>query len=123
MKTKILIVDDDPNVCVSLSSILEFKGYDVDSASSGESALKKLKTFAPNLVLLDTCLPDIDGVKLCKKIKKANSKNIPKVVIYTGYVDAVDASRAIAAGADDYTVKTGDFSALLELLEKLLELS
>ena len=115
--TKILIVDDNENMCTTLADILEEKGYGVTAVHSGEEALDKVRNEKPDVILLDIKLPGMDGNKTCREIKKI----LPtvKVVVYTGYVDAVDAGKARTAGADDFVVKTADFSLLLKAAKKL----
>ena len=120
MAKKILIVDDQQNVRITLSKILVMKGYDVVEAASGKEALEKVHKEKPGLVLLDTRMPgDLEGYEVCRQIKKVEGADI-KVIIYTGNIDAVDAGKARTAGADDYVVKTEDFSHMLETIEKLI---
>ena len=121
MAKKILIVDDQQNVRITMSKILVKKGYDVIEAASGEEALEKVRTQRPNLVLLDTRMPGgLEGYEVCRQIKEVKGTDI-KVIIYTGYVDAVDAVKARKVGVDDYCAKTGDFLHLLEAIEKLIK--
>ncbi|NQU19215.1 response regulator, partial [bacterium] len=90
MAKKILIVDDQQNVRTTLSKILVKKGYDVVEAASGKEALEKVHTERPDLVLLDTRMPGgMEGYEVCRQIKEVKGTDI-KVIIYTGYVDAVD---------------------------------
>ncbi len=117
MAIKILVVDDDVNVLTTVADILVKKGYKVIKAANGERALEKVHKQRPNIVLLDTRLPDINGNEVCRQIKELGGPTI-KVIVYTGDIDAVDAGRARVAGADDYVVKTSDFSLLLEAIKK-----
>ena len=119
MATKILIVDDNANMRTTLADILEEKGYEVVESGDGKEALDKVNIEKPDIVLLDTRMPSLDGYEVCKRIKKIEGLTVG-VVIYTGYVDAVDAGKARESGADDYVVKTSDFSLLLQAIEKLV---
>lgn len=118
MAVKVLITEDSLISLVSLTDLLESKGYEVMTAESGEIALEIVKTFKPDLALLDTCLPGMNGHEVCKHLRKLFGHRI-KIIVYTGQIDAVDADRAIKAGADDYVVKTSDFSLLLESIKNL----
>ena len=119
MSKTILIVDDELNMRIALADVLVGCGYKVIKAANGKEALDKVHKENPDLILLDTRLPGIDGDEVCRQIKKVEGLNI-KVIVYTGYVDAVDADKARASGADDYIVKTTDISFLLERIKNLL---
>lgn len=118
MLTKILVTEDSPTVLAMVKELLEAKGYQVVTAENGQQAVEMAKAEKPQLALLDTCLPDMNGHDLCRKIKKIKGAKT-RVVIYTGQVDAVDAEKALKAGADDYVVKTADFALLMDAIQKL----
>lgn len=118
MTTKILVTEDSPTVLAMVKELLETRGYQVVTAENGQQAVEMAKAEKPQLALLDTCLPDMNGHDLCRKIKKIKGAKT-RVVIYTGQVDAVDAEKALKAGADDYVVKTADFVLLMEAIQKL----
>lgn len=119
MAKRILVTDDSLISAVSLKDLLESNGFEVMTAESGEQAIDVVKTFIPDLALLDTCLPGMSGHELCKQLRKMFGRRV-KIVVYTGHVDAVDADKAIKAGADDYVVKTSDYSLLLDAIRKLM---
>lgn len=118
MAIKILVIEDSLISTLSLKEIFESKGYAVATADSGEHALEVVKTFKPDLALVDTCLPGMSGHDVCRQLRKLFGQRI-KIIVYTGHVDAVDAAKAIKAGANDYVVKTSDFSLLLDAIKKL----
>ena len=118
MGKKILLVDDEPNVRAGLADILRELGYDIIEAGNGQDAIEKARAIRPDLVLMDTCMPGMDGIEACRQIKKIEGLTT-KVIIYTGYINAVDVTKARLAGADDYEVKTEDFGKLLSAIEKL----
>lgn len=118
MGKKILLVDDEPNVRAGLADILRELGYDIIEAGNGQDAIEKARAIRPDLVLMDTCMPEMDGIEACRQIKKIEGLTT-KVIIYTGYINAVDVTKARLAGADDYEVKTEDFGKLLSAIEKL----
>ena len=114
----VLIVDDDRTAVKVLSDILMEKGYKVIKAVSGEEAVETARKERPRVVVLDTLLPGIDGHETCRRIKAIKGLDA-KVVVTTGKIDAVDATKARAAGADDYVAKTSSFELLLSAVQKL----
>ena len=103
-----------------MQETIQNTGWDVEihTAESGEEGIKKSHGLKPNdVVVLDTLLSGIGGFEACKRIKAIN-ENI-KVIICTGVVDAVDATRARAAGADDYCVKTENYGLLIAAVKQL----
>ena len=119
MGKKILLVDDEPNVRAGLADILRELGYDIIEAGNGQDAIEKVRAVRPDLVLMDTCMPGMDGIEACRQIKKIEGLTT-KVIIYTGYINAVDVTKARLAGADDYEVKTEGFGKLRSAVEKLI---
>ena len=120
MAKKILIIEDDHTVLGMLKSAFEKQGYKVIPAKDGEGGLKEMEDKGPDLVVVDTLLPGIDGFEVCRRIKEDNSAAAPKVIMITGSADAVDAVKARKMGADDYCAKTSDFSPLLKAVKKLI---
>ena len=114
----VLIVDDDRTAVKVLSDILMEKGYKTIKAVSGEEAVETARKERPRVVVLDTLLPGIDGHETCRRIKAIKGLDA-KVVVTTGKIDAVDATKARAAGADDYVAKTSSFELLLSAVQKL----
>ena len=118
---KILIIDDDQEDRMLMQKAVQKAGMDVEihTAENGEQGLQMVDGLKPELVvILDTVMPGLNGFQTCKKIKEVNG-NV-KVIICTGVVDAVDAARARAAGADDYCVKTENYSPLMAALKQLM---
>jgi DNA-binding NtrC family response regulator len=100
---QILIVDDGPMICQSCKEILEYEGYLVDMAYSGEEGLKKVSEKKFDLILLDIAMPDISGLTLLKKMR-AEQKNTP-VVMITAYSTVEAAVEAMKLGARDFVQK------------------
>jgi len=120
MAKKILIVDDEGNSRASLADILEKKGYVVIQASNAEEGMDKARNENPDLVLLDTVMPGINGIEACRRIKKV--EKLPcKVIIYTGKINAIDAVESRRCGVDDYCMKGRDPSLLLDAIKDLIE--
>lgn len=119
MAKTILIVDDETVARTTLADILVESGYKVVEAANGEEALEKARKENPDLALLDTKLPGMDGLEICRQIKEVEKLDT-KVIVYTGKIDAIDAVRARRLGAADYCVKGVDPSHLIDAVKKLI---
>lgn len=109
-KTKILIVDDDPDVQLVLSDFCFDHGYEVVVAGSGDEALEKVRDEKPDLVMLDLMMPEMDGIDTLKGIHQI-VRGLP-VVMITGFADEALAREAMSLGAVDYVLKPVDYSQL-----------
>jgi two-component system response regulator MtrA len=98
----ILLIEDDPLVRRGLELALARHGYDLRTAGTGEEGLRSLAGSAPDVVLLDLMLPDLDGLEVCRRIR--TSSDVP-VIMLTARGDDVDVVGGLEAGADDYVVK------------------
>jgi len=118
-KPSILIVEDDENIRETLSTILQQKGYNTDTAKNGQEAVQKSKTKFFNIALLDIKLPDMEGTKLLTTMHE----NLPKMIkiMITGYPSLENAVEALNLGADAYVIKPVKPEALLALIEEKLE--
>ncbi|HXG94670.1 MAG TPA: sigma-54 dependent transcriptional regulator [Blastocatellia bacterium] len=121
IKDKVLIVDDQPSVRFGLRSLLEEQGYRALEAETGQQALAVITENAPQLILLDLRLPDIDGLELLPRIK-AIDDDVP-VIILTAHGTIETAIRALKEGAENFLTKPFDGDSLLILIGKTLEQS
>lgn len=121
MSKKILIVDDNAAHNEVMLSLLQEVGYkDIVVAQTGNEGIALAEAEKPDLIILDTLLPDTTGFDICKDITQKEITPKPKIIIMTGFIDAVDVIKARQMGADDYVVKTADFSYLIDVVKKLL---
>lgn len=121
MGKKVLIIDDNDQDRKIIERFVRRAGYEeVLTAETGKEGISKAVSEKPDLVIIDTMLPETDGFEVCKEIRKNRASDTPKIIIITGSIDAVDAVKARRAGADDYCVKTSDFSSLIEAIRQLL---
>ena len=102
---KILVVDDDVNICELLRLYLEKEGYTVSIVNDGESAVKSFGEIQPDLMLLDIMLPRLDGWQVCREIRKFSDKPI---IMLTAKGETFDKVLGLELGADDYVVKPFD---------------
>ena len=118
---KILIIDDSVLAQEVMRESLETAGFkDIVVASNGEEGIAKASVEHPDVVVLDTVMPGMNGFEACQKIKAQDDAKKTKVVMLTGNIDAVDAVKARQAGCDDYVVKTSDNAPLIGAVKKLV---
>jgi DNA-binding NtrC family response regulator len=103
MKPKILIVDDEPDICKALEFLLKREGYSVTSANSGEDAIEKLKAESFDVVITDLKMGKVDGITVLEKAKEINH-DMP-VIMMTAFASIESAVEAMKKGASDYIVK------------------
>jgi DNA-binding response OmpR family regulator len=101
----VLIVDDEPNIVLSLQFLMKKAGYLVRTAGDGEQALAELAREKPDLVLLDVMMPKIDGFTVCQRIKAAPEWQDVRVIMLTARGRDVEREKGLALGADDYITK------------------
>ena len=106
---RILVIDDDPDILVILKDNLELDGYGVDTASNGKEALEMFEAKSPGLVILDLSLPDMDGIQICRSLRKKSDVSIIMLTARDGVPDKV---LGLESGADDYIVKPFDYLEL-----------
>ncbi|HHO47266.1 MAG TPA: response regulator [Desulfobacteraceae bacterium] len=105
MTRHVLIVDDEPNIVLSLKFLINQQGYEVRTAGSGEEALQALAEKIPDLILLDVMMPKPDGYEICQRIRSTPAwKDIP-VIMLTAKGRDVEKQKGLAMGADDYITK------------------
>ena len=116
MSKKVLVVDDENTVRSLLKIFLGKEGYELDFAEDGIEALEKIGSFDPDVVILDTNMPNKSGIQVCEEAKSANPER-PKIIFHTGSLEEYK-DKAIAAGADATFAKTGmgGMSKLVELI-------
>ncbi|MCK5581482.1 MAG: response regulator [Candidatus Omnitrophica bacterium] len=122
MKKKVLIIDDSEMHQELMSLALNDVGFDdVVTAFCGEDGLKMFEENRVALVVIDTKLPGMNGFEVCRNIRKIGKEDV-KIIVLTGVIDEVDAGKARDAGADDYCVKTSDFSYLLKAVKNVFSM-
>ena len=102
MAPKILVVDDDPAINEMLTIVLEAEGFQTSSVTDGVEAVPAFRSFDPDLILLDLMLPGMNGIDICREIRKESAG---PVVMLTAKTDTVDVVLGLESGADDYITK------------------
>jgi two-component system response regulator MprA len=108
--TRILVVEDDPDIADFVRRGLIYQDYEVDVAADGEAGLQAARDRPPDLVLLDLMIPKIDGVEVCRRLRAGG--NVP-IIILTARDSVDDKIKGLDAGADDYVTKPFAFDELL----------
>jgi len=119
MSIRILVVDDEPNIVLSLEFLMTQAGYEVSTAADGETALQVMEEAPPDLVLLDVNLPRRNGYDVCETIRGNPKWAHVRVVMITAKGRDVEREKGLAMGADDYIIKP--FSTQ-EVVAKVAEL-
>jgi len=120
MPKKILIVDDEPNIVVSLQFLMSQCGYEVHTAANGEEAIEIIMKFNPDLVLLDVMLPGIDGYEVCEIVRLDPKWRGMKIIFLSAKGKEEDIAKGMVLGADDYITKPYSNKEVKEKVKKLL---
>ncbi len=120
-QTKILVIDDEPNIVQTLQDRLEMNDYEVLTAGNGKEGLELALQEHPDVILLDVIMPVMDGHEMLEALRKQPDGNDISVIMLTARSQTQDIARANACGIDDYIVKPFDLSELLEKIEIVVE--
>ena len=116
-KTRILLVDDDPNIRQLVNLYLEKEGFEVEMADRGDTALTRFRQSPPNLMLLDVMLPGMDGWQVLREARKVS--NIP-IIMLTAKDETFDKVLGLELGADDYIAKPFDMKELVARIKAVV---
>ena len=105
MKQKILIVDDEPDALELIKVNLCKAGFFVATAEDGEEAIKKARSLSPDLILLDVMLPQVDGLEVCKILRRDDATRDIPIILLTARAAEIDRVLGLELGADDYVTK------------------
>jgi DNA-binding response OmpR family regulator len=120
MTKKILIVDDEPNIVLSLEFMMKKEGFAVAVAADGDAALEQVATFGPDLVLLDVMMPKKSGYEVCQILRADPAQVALKIVMLTAKGRETEVAKGIALGADAYVTKPFSTKDLVAQVKTLL---
>jgi DNA-binding response OmpR family regulator len=120
MASKVLIVDDEPNIVLSLEFLMKQQGYETRVARDGDEALAEVAGFRPDLVLLDVMLPRRDGFEVCQRLR-ADGWSELKILMLTAKGRDVEIEKGLALGADGYVTKPFSTAELVARVADMLE--
>jgi len=120
VKNLIMLVDDEPNLRELLRQMLELGGFDVVEAEDGLAALEKLEKVAPDVMILDVMMPNLDGVSLCKRLRAGTTFAGLPIIMVSGKTQHRAVQEGLAAGANQYLCKPITVEELLQSVRALL---
>jgi DNA-binding response OmpR family regulator len=120
MTKRILVVDDEPNIVLSLDFLMRRAGFEVEVARDGREALAALEGEPPDLLLLDVMMPEFDGFEVCEKIRARPEWASTKIVMLTARGREAERERGMTLGADAYVTKPFSTRDLVERIKRLL---
>ncbi|MCK6391654.1 MAG: response regulator [Azonexus sp.] len=120
MSKKILIVDDEPNIVISLEFLMKKEGFEVAVAGDGDEALAKAASFNPDLILLDVMMPKRSGFEVCEALRADSARAGLVIVMLTAKGRETEVAKGLAIGADAYVTKPFSTKELVARVKTLL---
>lgn len=121
MSHRILIVDDEPNIVISLEYLMKKEGFEIAVATDGEAALKLASEFRPDLVLLDVMMPKKSGFEVCESLRSDPALAGVKIIMLTAKGRETEVTKGLALGANTYITKPFSTKDLIVQIKSLLE--
>ena len=121
MTHSVLVVDDEPNIVLSLEFLIRRAGYEVRVARDGEAALKSMEEQTPDLVLLDVMMPKRDGFDVCETIRANPAWKDVRIIMLTAKGREIEREKGLALGADAYITKPFSTRRAMEQIKRFLE--
>ncbi len=121
MSKVILVVDDEPNILLSLEYLMQQAGYEVRSARDGDAAIEAMESGKPDLVLLDVMMPRRDGYEVCQAIRARPEWSGVKIIMLTAKGREVEREKGLSLGADDYVTKPFATQELVDKVHQILD--
>ncbi len=120
-KTKVLLVDDEPNILLSLDFLMRKKGYGVFIARNGKEALQLIRAEQPDIIILDIMMPEVDGYEVCEFVKQSPELKHIKIIILSAKSKEEEIEKGYQAGADLYFTKPFSTRELIAHVSELAE--
>ena len=121
VRKNVLVVEDEANILLSLTFVLEREGYDVRSATTGQDGLALMERARPDLVILDLMLPDISGYEVCRRARRDPRLAATPILVLTARAQEAERQRGLEMGATEYVTKPFRVADLLARVARLLE--
>ena len=121
VSASILVVDDEPNIVLSLEFLLKQAGFRVRAVSNGEAALAAIAQEPPDLVLLDVMIPGRDGYAVCQEIRSNPAWRNMRIIMLTAKGGDIQREKGLSLGADEYVTKPFSTRELVERVRRMLE--
>ncbi len=118
---RILIVDDEPSIVLSLEYLMKEAGYEVKTANDGNTALQLIQSHLPDLVLLDVNLPQRNGYEICRAIRNEPAHRRIRIIMLTAKGSDIEREKGMSLGADNYITKPFSTQEVLDKVKALLD--
>jgi DNA-binding response OmpR family regulator len=119
LQRSVLVVDDEPNIVLSIEFLLRQAGYEVRTARDGHAALQAVAERAPDLILLDVMLPGRNGYEVCQSIRESGRSDM-KIIMLTAKSRDAEQEKGLALGADEYVTKPFSTTDLMDRVRRML---
>ena len=119
ISTRVLIVDDEPNIVISLEFLMKQQGYETATVADGRAALTEADRFRPDLVLLDITLPELDGFQVCEQLRAEHGSGM-RIIMLTARGQEAEVAKGLALGADAYVTKPFSTRDLVGTVHELI---
>ena len=118
-KSLILVLDDDPDICIMIKMVLDYYGYDAMDAENEENARKIISSNHVDLLIMDMLLSGVDGTDICRRLKKDKETSSIPILMFSAHPTAKET--CLAAGADDFISKPFEMNDMMEKISFFLE--
>ena len=119
-QTKILLVDDEPNILVAIEFLLTKEGYQIQKAFDGQQAIEKVESFHPNIIILDVMMPGLDGFEVARRVRHMDGNDDIKIIFLTAKGTTQDKMKGYSTGGEYYLIKPFDNDELVNLVKELV---
>jgi DNA-binding response OmpR family regulator len=119
--TKVLLVDDEPNILIALEFLFENEGYTIEKAFDGHQALEKAASFKPDIIVLDVMMPGLDGFEVARQLRHIEGFETTKIVFLTAKGTSKDKMKGYGSGGEVYITKPFDNDDLLRKISEIVE--
>ena len=119
-QTKILLVDDEPNILVAIEFQLTKEGYQIQKAFDGQQAIEKVESFHPNIIILDVMMPGLDGFEVARRVRHMDGNDDIKIIFLTAKGTTQDKMKGYSTGGEYYLIKPFDNDELVDLVKELV---
>ena len=120
MAKRVLVIEDDPATVLLISYILKEQGYKVLTALNGIEGFRKAVEQEPDLVILDIMMPEVDGFKICRALRREDRTSHLPILMFSAKARQIDKDAGLSAGADDYLTKPADPSEIVSRVDRVL---
>ena len=119
-QTKILLVDDEPNILVAIEFLLTKEGYQIQKAFDGQQTIEKVESFHPNIIILDVMMPGLDGFEVARRVRHMDGNDDIKIIFLTAKGTTQDKMKGYSTGGEYYLIKPFDNDELVNLVKELV---